>query len=452
MQLFADSGQPNEPDAYRSYSMHNYKKIPQLDKLGREQREAIEIVGAVLPFKVNNYVLEELIDWDNIPNDPIFRLTFPQKEMLRDNHYAALYEALHTNKNRDEINRLIHSIRLQLNPHPAGQLNYNVPRLDGEPLSGIQHKYRETILFFPKQGQTCHAYCTFCFRWPQFVGVNSWKFATKEVDTLIKYLQKHPEVTDIIFTGGDPMIMKASILATYIDALIEADLPHLQNIRIGTKVLGYWPQKFVSEKDADGLLRLFEKVVASGKHLALMAHVTHPTELSTNIAREAIRRIRNTGAEIRTQSPLLRHINDSAETWAAMWREQVRLGCVPYYMFMVRDTGAQHYFGVPLVRAWKLFSEAYKQVSGIARTVRGPSMSCLPGKVQILGVSKIREEAVLVLNMLQGRNPDWVNRPFFAKYDADAAWMDELVPAFDEDRFFFEKDMDMSIAPQNQSI
>ncbi len=447
MRNVAGEGQVSEladrQDTYRSYSVHNYEKIPQLDKLCREQREAIEIVGAVLPFKLNSYVLEQLIDWDNIPDDPIFRLTFPQKEMLCENHYKAIYEALKSNKSREEIDRLVHSIRLQLNPHPAGQMNYNVPDLNGEPLSGIQHKYRETILFFPKQGQTCHAYCTFCFRWPQFVGVNSWKFATKKIDALIKYLQEHPEVTDVIFTGGDPMIMKTSILAAYIDALITADIPHLQNIRIGTKVLGYWPQKFVSEKDADSLLMLFEKVVSSGKHLALMAHMTHPTELSTGIAREAIRRIRNTGTEIRTQSPLLRHINDSAETWATMWREQVLLGCVPYYMFMVRDTGAQHYFGVPLVRAWNLFSEAYKQVSGIARTVRGPSMSCMPGKVQIMGVSKVREESVLVLNMLQGRNPDWVNRPFFAKYDADAAWMDELVPAFDEPRFFFEKELEV---------
>jgi L-lysine 2,3-aminomutase len=68
---------------------------------------------------------------------------------------------------------------------------------------------------------------------------------------------------------------------------------------------------------------------------------------------QAIARIRDTGAEIRTQSPLLSHINDDPAVWAEMWREQVKVGCIPYYMFVVRDTGAQHYFGVPLVRAWE---------------------------------------------------------------------------------------------------
>ncbi|MGH7658129.1 MAG: lysine 2,3-aminomutase, partial [Gemmatimonadales bacterium] len=121
------------------------------------------------------------------------------------------------------------------------------------------------------------------------------------------------------------------------------------------------------------------------------------------------------------------------------WKEQVKLGCIPYYMFVVRDTGAQHYFGVTLERAWHLFRDAYKRVSGIARTVRGPSMSAFPGKVQVLGVSEVAGERVFVLRMLQGRDPDWVLRPFFARYDPDAIWLDELEPAFDEERFFFEE-------------
>jgi hypothetical protein len=107
---------------------------------------------------------------------------------------------------------------------------------------------------------------------------------------------------------------------------------------------------------------------------------------------------------------------------------------------MVRDTGAQHYFGVPLVEAWEIFRDAYKSVSGIARTVRGPSMSAEPGKVQILGVEEVKGEKVIVLRMLQGRNPDWVQRPFFAEYDPYAIWLDDLRPAFGRERFFFEED------------
>jgi len=106
-------------------------------------------------------------------------------------------------------------------------------------------------------------------------------------------------------------------------------------------------------------------------------------------------------------------------------------------MFLARDTGAQHYFGVPLARAWEIFRDAISQVSGLARTVRGPSMSATPGKVAVMGVSEINGEKVFVLNMLQAKNPELVDRPFFAKYNPDALWLDDLEPAF-SDKFIFE--------------
>ena len=103
--------------------------------------------------------------------------------------------------------------------------------------------------------------------------------------------------------------------------------------------------------------------------------------------------------------------------------------------------GAQHYFAVPLVRAWEIFHDAYRQVSGLCRTVRGPSMSANPGKVQVLGVSDVRGEQVMELRFLQGRDPDWVDRPFFAHYDENATWLNTLRPAFGESRFFFEDEL-----------
>lgn len=171
-----------------------------------------------------------------------------------------------------------------------------------------------------------------------------------------------------------------------------------------------------------------------------MAHFNHYVELATDAVKEAIRRVRLTGAQIRTQSPVLRHINDDPNVWAKMWKKQVHLGCIPYYMFVVRDTGAQHFFGLPLVKAQEIFRNAYKQVTGLARTVRGPCMSATPGKVQILGVSELNGKKVMVLRFLQGRNPDWVQIPFLAEYNEKAIWLDELKPA-SGDKFFFEDEM-----------
>ncbi len=424
---------------YRAYTLHNFRSIPQIQTLSDEDRFAIEAVGHVLPFKTNPYVINELIDWDDVPNDPLFILNFPRREMLREEHFAAIASLLRQDAPRAEVREKANAIRMALNPHPAGQMEHNVPFLDGKPLHGMQHKYRETVLFFPSHGQSCHAYCTFCFRWPQFVGIEGLRFASREIDRLVDYLKQHPYVTDVLFTGGDPLVMRADVLETYLQPLIDLKGIALQNIRIGTKVLSYWPYRFLTDGDAEAMLSLFRRVADSGKHLAFMAHFNHPRELETQAAQDAIARTRGAGAQIRTQAPLLSHINDDPQLWAQMWQEQVNLGCSPYYMFVVRDTGAQHYFGVPLVRAWEIFRDAYQMVSGITRTARGPVMSAHPGKCQILGVNEIDGERVLALQLLQGRDPDWVLRPFFAEYDEEALWFTDLKPAFGKPHFFFEE-------------
>lgn len=427
------------PSRYQAITIHNIAKHPLWQRLDPEIREAVEVTARVLPFRSNVYVIEDLIDWDNVPDDPMFQLTFPQPGMLDREDFLAMRDLLRKGASQKEILAKANEIRFnKLNPHPAGQMTHNVPELDGEKLSGVQHKYRETVLFFPAQGQTCHAYCTYCFRWAQFVGIQELKFESRQVERFVEYLKRHKFVTDVLFTGGDPMIMKARALREYIEPLLGPGLEHIRDIRIGTKALAYWPQRFVTDDDADDVLSLYEQVVKSGKHLAIMAHFTHPREMSTEIVREAIRRVRDTGAEIRMQAPIVHPINDNPETWATMWREGVKLGMIPYYMFVERDTGPKNYFEVPLVRAQQIFRQAYEQVSGLARTVRGPSMSAWPGKVRVVGTAKIKGEWVIVLEFLQGRNPDWIGRPFFAKYDPEATWLDQLQPAFGEEKFFFE--------------
>lgn len=402
---------------YKAISLNNFRTLRQMELLSEEQKFEIEVVGSVLSFKSNNYIVDELIDWRNYRDDPIFILTFPQKDILLPDHFDQVATALKRDTDKASLNRIIYQIRQQLNPHPDGQMEHNVPELHGMKLPGMQHKYRETVMFFPSSGQTCHAYCTFCFRRPQFIGIDEWKFAMRETELLTDYIKENQEVTDVLFTGGDPMIMKTQKLAAHIDPLLEAGISNLQTIRIGTKALGYWSFKFIEGEESDESMRLFERIVKSGINLAIMGHFNHPVELFTPSVQKAIRRVNATGAQIRTQSPLFQHINDDPDIWAEMWREQVNHNCIPYYMFLARDTGAQHYFAVPLTRAWEIFRDAYQQVSGVCRTVRGPSMSCDPGKVQILGVNEIPNgsamKKVLTLRFLQGRNPDWIAKPFF---------------------------------------
>lgn len=446
----------NGPPKPTFYSLHHLDQLKQLEKLSAEHRHAMKVVAHVLPFRTNSYVVDELIDWDAVPHDPIFQLTFPQPEMLTREHFermaAALAEA-QVCKVRDagngrqtdavpvRIRQVANSIRAELNPHPEGQLQYNVPLLDDHPVSGVQHKYRETVLVFPSAGQTCHAYCSFCFRWAQFIGQPELKLATDESLRFSEYLRRHREVSDVLLTGGDPMVMRADVLARYLEPLLGEGFEHIQTIRIGTKSLSYWPYRYLSDDDSDELLRLLENVIAAGKHLAIMAHFNHYRELATDAIERAIRRLVALGAVVRAQSPLVRHINDDADIWTRMWQRQVRLGCVPYYMFVERDTGAQHYFKVPLFRALEIYRDAIQRVSGLVRTARGPVMSALPGKVAIDGVAEIGGQMVFVLSFLQAREPAWCKRPFFAEFDPAACWLSDLRPAFGQQEFFYEREL-----------
>ena len=276
----------------------------------------------------------------------------------------------------------------------------------------------------------------FCFRWPQFIGEKDLRFATDQASTFVEYIKEHPEISDILITGGDPMIMNVKKLKAYIEPLLEIE--HITNIRIGSKAVSYWPYRFVSDKDSQEILALFQKVVASGRSLAFMAHINHHREIETPIAQQALTNIQQTGAIIRSQSPLLKGINDSADVWAKMWRLQVKLGIVPYYMFKERDTGPKEFFGLTLEEAYNIFTTAYKQVSGLSRTVRGPSMSAHPGKVLLHGIQEINNQKVFILSMVQSRDPNIVNKPFFAKYNPNAYWLDDLEPAF-ADSFPFSK-------------
>ncbi|MBA2895205.1 KamA family radical SAM protein [Nonomuraea soli] len=420
---------------FTAYSAKHLDELLKRARLDEEERLKVRAVATVLPFRTNAYVVDELIDWSAAPDDPIYRLVFPQADMLPTTDVARLTGMLRDDAPKAELLAEANRIRQTLNPHPAGQMELNVPRIGREPVPGMQHKYPETVLFFPKQGQTCHAYCTYCFRWAQFVGDADLKFASDDIDQLVAYLRVHPEVTSVLLTGGDPMIMGEPVLKRYIEPLLEIE--QIESIRIGTKSLAYWPQRFVSDPDADDTLRLFERVVAAGKNLAFMAHFSHTRELEPELVATAAERIIGAGAVIRTQAPLIRTINDAPGVWSDMWRRQLTLGMIPYYMFVERDTGPQDYFAVPLADAYQIFREAYSSVSGLCRTVRGPSMSATPGKVCVDGIADIAGQRVFVLHFIQARDPELVGKPFFAQYDPKAAWLTDLKPAF-ADWFPFE--------------
>jgi KamA family protein len=408
---------------FQAYGPRRLDEIATKYGLDARIRETVRLFSLVLPFQVNEYVLNELIDWSRLDDDPIFHLFFPQPGMLSETDEQRLAAASRTG-GADEVAAVVHEIRARLNPHPEKQQELNVPSDAEGPIPGVQHKYRETMLYFPSSGQICHAYCTYCFRWAQFVGDASLRFAAAEPHRAVAYAREHPEVSDVLVTGGDPMVMSAARLRQHLEPFLAVE--SLRTLRIGTKSLATWPHRYVTDSDADETLRLFEQIVASGRTLAVMAHLSHPVELAPAVAQRALARVRDTGAVVYCQAPLIGRVNDDAQIWADLWRVELAAGAVPYYMFIARDTGPRDYFKVSLSEAEGIFRTAYRRIPGLARTVRGPVMSTVSGKMIVDGVSDGPQGSHFHLRFLQARHDELVGRPFQAKYSPSAAWIDEL--------------------------
>ncbi|OON60539.1 hypothetical protein B0920_16290 [Massilia sp. KIM] len=129
------------PSKFKPYTRQTIHLARQWQWLTPDLQEAVQVVSHVLPFRVNAYVLEELIDWNKVPDDPIYRLTFPHRDMLPAHEYEQLRELVLFKKDEEATARLVHGIRMRMNPHPAGQMTHNVPRVNDAPPKGLQHKY-----------------------------------------------------------------------------------------------------------------------------------------------------------------------------------------------------------------------------------------------------------------------------------------------------------------------
>ncbi len=421
-----------------------------------DELQAMKRVATVFPFKTNPHNLELIeLSLQRMPErpralteflkTPLARTIFPLPELMRPEEHRIIEEALGRNDIL-HLDAVKTKIRRSRNPHSSLQ-RINSPFLHPDTdeviqedtlLSGMQHKYRDTALVFPRQGQTCHSYCaTFCFRWAQFVGMDL--FSQRDAKSMGDYLKQHPEVKEILFTGGDPATMKANHWKPFLDMLKE--IPSIEGIRIGTKSLTYWPQRWTTDPDAAELLAQLSAFKATGRYVALMAHINHGDELLHPKTHQAIETLLQHGIIIRTQSPIIQGINDHPDIWARKWKTEVALGLVPYYLFVARDTLTREVTEVPLARTFEIYTQAQQQVQGLAQTARGPSMSSSPGKIRIVGIPEINGEKVFALEFLQARNPEWKGQLFFAKFDPKATWLDDLRPALTPNgKWFWENE------------
>lgn len=352
------------------------RNIEQLRNIPREERERLVRVAERYVFRANDYYLG-LINWDD-PDDPIKRLIIPHEQELSD--WGDL--------------------------DPSNEAAVTVAH-------GVQHKYRDTVLLLCNE--VCGAYCRYCFRKRLFMDENDE--VTNDVSAGLRYIEEHREVTNVLLTGGDPLLMSTRRLTEIFDALRQID--HVRIIRIGTKLPAFDPWRVL---DDPSLQALFRKASTPRRRVYLMAHFDHPREL-TDAAIEGLACCIRNGLICVNQCPLVRGVNDHPRVLASLYRKLSYIGCTPYYLFQGRPTAGNEPYEIPIVKGWQIFQEALSLGSGLTRRPRFV-MSHASGKVEILAVDDER----MYMRYHRAMDPADDCRFMIFKRDDEAYWLDQLEP------------------------
>jgi len=277
---------------------------------------------------------------------------------------------------------------------------------------GLQHKYPQTGLLLVTE--QCAAFCRYCFR-KRFVGTTDDEVAV-DYGRVAAYVHAHPEMNNVLLSGGDPFMLSTRKLHAILDHLLP--VPHLSSIRMGTKTIVFNPRRFREPEVRD----LFRRIREAGKTPVVVAHFDHFAEVSAE-ARERVAELREAGVQFLNQAVLLKEVNDDSGVIAETFEAMHAMGVRPYYLFQTRPVVGATRFQVPLKRGVEIVREVNRRLSGIQKTFRY-IMSHKSGKVEILGFD--RASGRIVLKYHQCKDPARVGEVFTRVCPERACWLDEL--------------------------
>lgn len=339
--------------------------------------------------------------------------TLPEDE-LRDNHITR-YQV--TKFYREQIQGSGYYEQLKHIVEPSLQEFQSPGNLDtsGEHdhtvVHGLQHKYPQTGLLLVTD--RCASYCRYCFR-KRLVGNSTGEIAP-DYAAVADYIRRHPEMNNVLLSGGDPFVLSTAKLHAIMDHLLP--LPNLTSIRFGTKTIAFYPPRFADPE----LPKLFERILAAGKTPVIVAHFDHIGEISAEAERNILA-LRRTGVQFLNQAVLLGRVNDDPEVLAATFAKCHSLGVRPYYLFQGRPVKGGSHFQIPLRRGVEIVRGVNARLSGIQKTFKY-IMSHYTGKIEILDLG---QDERLYMRYHQNPNTDKIGRIFSRPYREGACWLDEL--------------------------
>lgn len=219
------------------------------------------------------------------------------------------------------------------------------------PVKNLVHNYRDRVAFLV--AAECAIYCRYCLR-KRMVGDADFAMNKAELQEAIDYLAEHPEIRDVLLTGGDPLVFSDRNLAWLLDRL--RAIPHIEIIRIGTRLPVTLPQRLTPE---------LGQLLAQYHPIWLNTHFNHPKELTDEVA-EGLEHLHRAGIPIGNQTVLLKGVNDDPETMKALVEKLVRFRIRPYYLYQAQLIGGTASFRTSIEKGLTIIEALQGRTSGYA--------------------------------------------------------------------------------------
>jgi len=348
-------------------------KIEDIEGLSGDQQGQLSQVTEKYRFRSNDYYLS-LIDWSD-PCDPIRRIIVPDLCELKE----------------------------WGNLDPSDEQGITV-------LPGVEHKYSSTVVLLVVN--VCGGICRYCFRKRVFVKDHS-KVLT-DLPAAVEYINQHKEITNVLMTGGDPLILATSKLEKIVDAV--GPIAHVKIIRWGTKMPAFNPHRIINDPR---LLKLVGKCLDYGKQLYVMTHFIHINEI-TDVAIASVKALHNAGAVLCNQTPIIRGVNDNPQAMIDLFSKLSFAGVPPYYVFQCRPSSGNSGYAVPVEEGYRIFEQAKTKILGLAERARF-TMSHESGKVEIVGMTAEH----IYMKYHRAKDDKKSGSFLIFKRNPDAYWLDD---------------------------
>lgn len=361
-------------------NINSIDTLKQYIDLSESEEKALREVVNNHPMNIPRYYLS-LIDEHN-PDDPILKLALPSEDEL-----------------------VVAGTMGETTKDPYGDDKHNKG-------NGILHKYPYSALIVATD--YCSMYCRHCFR-KAIVGLPNDKTVENFLQAA-EYIREHKEITNVIISGGDPLLINTKRIRKILESLVDID--HVNYVRIGTRTPVVYPMRFFD----DDLLKCFEEF-NKHKTLYLPTHFNHVNEI-TDVAKEVVLRIRQTGTTVNNQAVLLNGVNDSAEDIENLMNGLVTIGVNPYYLYQCMPVSrVRHHFQTSLKEGIDLVDEAKLKLDGYAKRFKY-IMGHDIGKIEICG----RIDDKLILKQIHSRpeEPEKASRMMTMQLDDKAGWLDDM--------------------------